>query len=302
MNYRIIQRIALIILLMCIGFTTHFANELKLIREKSISVNPGEMLSVEASGADIKINSWTKNEAYVKIFGNRKAEDKMKFSIEKTSIGIKVTAKKESSWFFNWGSGYSVRIEIMLPNYFDTNIETSGGDIYIQNINGRFKLETSGGDIELKNTEGDLRVGTSGGDIKVDSHEGKTNVSTSGGDIIVKNLNGDLKSSTSGGDIQISLQNGSILAKTSGGDISIDYDGANKGIKASTSGGDIKLRLPSNFTASVELETTGGSIDSKFKNSSTQKVKRGLLIADFNGGGARVDCSTSGGDIDVIEK
>jgi hypothetical protein len=302
MNYRKIQKITLLIVLLNVGFTTHFASELKLIKEKSISVSPGEMLYVDASGADIKINSWDKDEAFIKIFGNRKSEDKMKFNIEKISNGVKVVAKKQSSWFFNWGSSYSVRIEIMLPKNFDTNVETSGGDIYVQNISGKFKLETSGGDVELKNTDGDVRIGTSGGDIKLDSHNGKTNVSTSGGDIDVKNHKGDLRASTSGGDIHVVVQNGSISTKTSGGDILIDYEGVNKGIKASTSGGDIRLKLPSNFTASVELETTGGGIDSKFKNSSTKKVKRGLLIADFNGGGEKVNCSTSGGDIDVLEK
>ncbi|MBS3945555.1 MAG: hypothetical protein KGZ42_08655, partial [Melioribacter sp.] len=81
------------------------ADNLKLIKEKSFNVKSGETLFIDASGADIKVDSWNKNEVYVKILGNRKAEDKMKFTIEQTSGGVEVTAKKEGSWFFNWGGG-----------------------------------------------------------------------------------------------------------------------------------------------------------------------------------------------------
>jgi hypothetical protein len=75
----------------------------KLIREKSIQTQPGQTLTVDASGADIFVQSWDKNEAYVKIYGNQKAEDKMHFEIEKTGDGVKVVAKKKSSsWFSFW--------------------------------------------------------------------------------------------------------------------------------------------------------------------------------------------------------
>lgn len=304
-NFRISQKLAFILFVLLFSSllsSSTLADDLKLIKERSLNVKSGETLYIEASGADIKVNSWDKEEAYVKIYGNRKAEDKMKFTIKKVSSGVKVIAKKESSWFFNWGGGYSVRIEVMVPKNFNTDLETSGGDIKVQNLSGKFLLETSGGDVVLKNTNGEIKLETSGGDIYLENHKGKSQVSTSGGDIITKTFVGDLRASTSGGDVKVEVSNGSLSARTSGGDISISYDGQNKGIKASTSGGDIELKLPSSFAANVELETTGGSIDNNFKNSSTKKVKRGLLIAEFNGGGEKVDCSTSGGNIDVYEK
>lgn len=294
--------ILLITLIGTVFATDLLADNLKLIKEKSFQVKPGENLLVDASGADIKIESWNKDEVYVKIFGNRKAEEKMDFKIERTSDGVEVYAKRESSWFFNWGGGYSVRIEVYMPASYNNNIETSGGDIFIQNVQGKFRLDTSGGDIDLKSTSGDLKARTSGGDITLKSHNGYADVSTSGGDIKTYGHQGDLLSSTSGGDIHIEAGNGKISAKTSGGDIEIKYDGSNKGIYASTSGGDIKLALPANLKASVDFATSGGDIDCNFNNYKTTKVSRGKLKGEFNDGGESIVCKTTGGDIVVSDK
>lgn len=275
------------------------ADNLKLIKEKSLNVKSGETLFIDASGADIKVDSWNKNEVYVKILGNRKAEDKMKFTIEQTSGGVEVTAKKEGSWFFNWGGGYSVRIEVMVPANYNNEVETSGGDILVQNVSGKFKLDTSGGDVDLKYTSGDVKIRTSGGDITLTNHSGNSNVSTSGGDIKSTETNGDLTASTSGGDINIEVKNGKVSAKTSGGDIDIKYYGDNKGLYASTSGGDINLTVPPAFKATVDLETSGGSIDCNFENYKASKVTRSRIKGEFNGGGETVVCKTTGGDVIV---
>jgi hypothetical protein len=305
LEYSITKKIFLILFILLFGslFSTNIlADNLKLIKEKTIGVKPNETLFIDASGADIKIESWNKDEVYVKIFGNRKAEQKMEFTIERTGEGVEVIAKREGSWSFNWGGGYSVRIEAMVPASFNNNVETSGGDIFIQNVSGKFKLDTSGGDVDLKNTNGELSIKTSGGDITLAGHNGNSKVSTSGGDIKVVNLTGDLSASTSGGDIHIEATDGKISAKTSGGDVDIRYTGNNKGIYASTSGGDINLFLTSSLKATVDFETSGGGIDCNFSNYKATKVTRSRLKGEFNGGGESVICKTTGGDIVVNDK
>ena len=130
-----------------LGATSIFASSLRLIKERSIQTKAGENLYVEASGADVKIDSWDKDEAYIKIFGNSRAEEKMHFEIEKVDDGIRVIAKKKGSSWFNWfgGGSYSVRIEVKLPANYNTDVNTSGGDINISNISGENDLNTSGG-------------------------------------------------------------------------------------------------------------------------------------------------------------
>lgn len=304
-EYQTKKKLFIILFIFLIGslfVTDLLADNLKLIKEKSFTVRSGETLYIDASGADIKVESWNKDEVYVKILGNRKAEQKMEFTIERIGDGVEVIAKREGSWFFNWGGGYSVRIEVMVPLNYNNNVETSGGDIHIQHVNGKFKLDTSGGDVNLKSTNGELSINTSGGDITLTDHNGDSKVSTSGGDIRVDKLSGGLNASTSGGDIYIDSADGKIYSKTSGGDIDIRYSGNNKGIYASTSGGDITLFVPSSFKATVDFETSGGSIDCNFSNYKATKVTRSRLRGEFNGGGESVICKTTGGDIDINNK
>lgn len=300
-NY-FVKKILIVFFLIGLTSSLSYAEELRLIREKSISMKDWQNVYVNASGADVKVESWDKQEVYVKIFGNRRAEEKMNFDIYQDGEVVKVIAKKRGS-FFNWfGNNLSVRIEIMTPKNYNPHVETSGGDISVANLAGGFKLDTSGGDITLSNTNGKLKAETSGGDITLNTHKGDMNLSTSGGDITCNEGNGDLKAETSGGDIKIDLSDGRLFAETSGGDIIINYSGLNKGIKAETSGGDIHLKLPATFKAKVHLETSGGEISNNFSNSKSERVKRGEVDAEFNGGGDILKLETTGGDIIVDQK
>ena len=296
------KRFLLIFVLMILGASLSSAEELKLIREKSFSAKDWDNVYVKASGADVKIESWDKQETYVKIFGNRRAEEKLDIRIEQDDNTVRVIAKKRGS-FFNWfGSNISVRIEVKVPKNQNAHVETSGGDINVANISGVFKLDTSGGDIFLNNTNGKLKAETSGGDINLSTHKGEMFLSTSGGDIICKETDGNLNAETSGGDIELYSSDGKISAETSGGDVIIDYTGINKGISAETSGGSVRVKLPSEFKAKVHLETSGGEITNNFKNVKTMHVARSEMDAEFNGGGEMLKLETTGGDVVVDQK
>jgi hypothetical protein len=279
--------------------TTLRADNLRLIREKSFQAKDWENVYVNASGADVKVDSWDKAETYVKIFANRRAEDRFKFSIEQEDNTVKVIAKKRGSFFSWFGGGFDVRIEIKVPKNHNAHVETSGGDIYLSNLFGVFKLDTSGGDIVITNTDGKLRAETSGGDITLNKHKGEMNLSTSGGDIVCKESSGDISAETSGGDIKLEIADGKINAETSGGDIEIFYNGVNKGFEAETSGGDIHVKLSSGFKANAHFETSGGSIKNNFSNSRSIKTSRSEQDVEFNGGGVKLRLETSGGDIIV---
>lgn len=294
-NSKVFMLIGTILLLTSVVF----ASDQKILIEKSIQMRDWEKIYVNASGADVKVESWDKQEVYVKIFGNRQAEEKINYDIYQDGPVVKVIIKKRSSFFnFSWG-GISVRVEAKVPKNFNAHIETSGGDITAKNITGGFRFDTSGGDINALSLNGRLNAETSGGDIKIDNHKGTMNVSTSGGDIICKNVEGDVKCETSGGDIELDVKDGRIECKTSGGDIRISYSGANKGIKGETSGGTIRAKLPSDFKANVHLKTSGGNIQNNINNTRSSKIKRSELIAEYNGGGATFSLHTSGGNIIV---
>ena len=273
---------------------------LKILHEKTFHISPGKELKLDASVGDVIITSWDKSEVYVKILGDKKAEEKIEFSFDNDENSVEIIAKKEGLFNF-WSSGINLRFEIKVPSSFNNDIRTSGGDIKLSHVKGNNQLKTSGGDLHVKNTEGELNITTSGGDIILDENKGNINASTSGGDVQGKNFLGDLYVSTSGGNIHLKGSDSKINAETSGGDIVLEYEGKNKGIELSTSGGDIMIKLPSDFNASAIMSTSGGDISCDLTANNAKKISATKFEADLNKGGNLLDVRTSGGDI-VVEK
>jgi len=282
---------------------TALPQELSLLHERTFETTPGKLLKVETQSGSVKVETWDKNQVYVKVFANNKAKEKLEFKFSEEDWGIYIVAKrKDSFWGFNWGSSLRVRFEIMVPKSYNAKIATSGGNIGIKNLAGNIEGKTSGGDLKLYDNVGNTNVSTSGGDIIIKNTKGNTHGSTSGGNISVTDFNGDLEVSTSGGDIDLKGGNAKIDASTSGGDVKLDYWGENLGIELSTSGGDIDVYLPADFNARANLKTSGGSISCELTTNNVVKISSSRFEADLNKGGKSLICRTSGGDIEVKKK
>ena len=299
------KKLILILALIIIATSISFGRELRTIQEKTFSVKDWENLYVNAEGADIIVTSWDKQEVYVKVSANQKAEEHLKLKIEKENDAVVVVAKlKISHSFFNWFSNnnMSLRIEVTVPRKYNADLETSGGNLKLSDLTGGFKLNTSGGNINLNDNNGKLHAETSGGNIKLVNHKGEMDISTSGGNIDCKSVTGDLKAETSGGNVDIEITNGKLYTETSGGNIYVDYTGINKGLEASTSGGTVKVKLPSDFKAKAHLETGGGTVRNHFSNVKDFKVTESEVDCELNGGGNVLRLETSGGDVIVEQK
>lgn len=290
-----------LITLMFLGIliTSSYSRELKVIHEKIFQTEMGKNFKLKTGSGDVYISTWNKPEVYVKISGNSKAEDKMKFRFENSDEGVTIEGKHDK--WFNWfsGSGIYVKYEIKLPDKYNAKISTAGGDIKLYDLSGAVDFNTSGGDIFIKNTDGPVHSSTSGGDITIEINKGLLDLSTSGGDIHVKDFDGDLTVSTSGGDIVLSGKNGKVNASTSGGDIKLTYLDSNKGIDLSTTGGDIHVKVPENFSADANLSTTGGDVECNLPITSKGKISASRIRGSLNGGGPKLECTTTGGDIKV---
>lgn len=287
-------------LFLCFGATL-FAQNLPLVKEKEINSSPGKKLVIESKAADIKVKSWSGNSVSVKIYANKKAQKECEFFIDEKSYGVFVEVKKKGFNLLNIFNNVSILIEVNVPSEYVADLKSSGGDITVYDLDGKKDIETSGGDIRVKNSSGFANCNTSGGDIEVYEHKGNLRLDTSGGDIKVNKVDGEINAETSGGDIEISSNNGYIKAETSGGDITVKYWGKNEGISLDTSGGDIHVYVNKDVKADVDLSTTGGDCDLEFSNANVSKSKSHQIIAKLNGGGKKIECSTSGGDVNLKE-
>ncbi|MCX6164232.1 MAG: DUF4097 family beta strand repeat-containing protein, partial [Ignavibacteriae bacterium] len=246
-----------------------------IIKELSLPTSQGKTLNVTSDCGDVNISTWNKDEAYVKITGNDNAKEKMEFNIEEKNGDIYISIKKSSGIKFLENT--NLKIDVSIPEKFNTDIATAGGDISLGSLTGNVEMKTAGGDIVLKNISGKAELKTAGGDIRVESS------------------NGNIEANTAGGNININGSNGNIEAKTAGGDITVNYTGENKGIELKTAGGDIRLYLSDDVSANINLRTSSGDIKMGFEYKGETNKSKTKIEGTINGGGNTITCKTSGG-------
>ncbi len=246
------------------SFASSKGDDKKVIKEKTFQIAEDKKINVTCDGGDVMFTPWDNSEVYVKIIGNDNAAEKYDYIFESNSDEISVKVERKGGW--NWFSNISIKIEVKVPARFNIYTNTSGGDIKVGGVHGGIYLETSGGDIWGDRFEGNFYA------------------------------------STSGGDINLFCSNAKIEASTSGGDITVEYTGVNQGIELSTSGGDIEIKVPADFDAKANLETSGGDVDCNLTLNDVKKLSETEIIANINKGGKPLTASTSGGDVSVYKK
>jgi DUF4097 and DUF4098 domain-containing protein YvlB len=270
------------------------------VLDRTFTVTPGGLLTVNADGASIDVTGSDSNRVVVHMVvqGSEKELGELKLSASQSDGGVTVEMlRPDRRGWRDWGTrNIEARIEVTVPRSYRVDAKTSGGDVRLESFTGSSRLRTSGGGIVAKHLKGDLDGETSGGDVRLEAVEGAIRVHTSGGGIHADKVQGDIDARTSGGDVRLLRIDGKIRAHTSGGNVQCELVGANRGISAGTSGGDIRLTMPGNITGALDAETSGGDIDSEFPVATT-RVAEHRLTGLINGGGETIRLHTSGGGI-----
>ncbi len=258
-------------------------------RSKTFTVNKGGTIEVRVDGGDIKVDTWEKNEVFVRAEGiDERDLDRLKMEQSGNTVRVEL---RRGGWG-GWREGHA-RFEITVPTQFNTDLRTAGGDIEIRgDLNGRVKGSSSGGDVILGNlTRATVDLSTSGGDMRTGDIQGDVTLKTSGGDIELGKVGGNVSVSTSGGNILVESVGKWLTASTSGGDIVIGEVGGEATV--STSGGDVKVRK---VAGKAKLSTSGGDIELLSASGDVVAKTAGgdIRLEDISGS---IEASTAGGDV-----
>jgi len=169
---------------------------------------------------------------------------------------------------------FSADFHISVPLRFNVDLESQGGDVNVERLEGQLRVVTAGGNIRTGDVSGPLSLETAGGSIilgnlgqRVEARtagggiyvgdvSGEAVLETSGGEIVAGYIRGPVRARTAAGDITLGGASGAVIAETAGGQIRIgDAEGA---VRASTAGGAIQVQKARGM---VQVETAGGSID-----------------------------------------
>jgi DUF4097 and DUF4098 domain-containing protein YvlB len=267
--------------------------------EKQFSVQPDGELVIETDDGEISITGTDSNQVSVVVSERGSSERLERFSLDFSQTGNKVTitGREDREFFHSWGNNsLDVKFQVLVPKKFNFRLNTSGGDIALQQVSGTTEGETSGGNIDLTEYDGKVRLTTSGGDLTVRKCSGDFYLQTSGGNVRGESVVGTIDFETSGGNIVLRDTDGKLRASTSGGNIRAEVKG-NKGIDLETSGGNIIVMLPKSTTGTVDATTSGGDVSCDLEFSG--KIKDGTMHGKINGGGDLIRLETSGGNIEI---
>lgn len=273
----------------------------------SVNVKPG---ANDRMDCQVRLRAYTTNESEARRFFRE-----YDLSIRQVENGLLLKGIMTQGKHGLRSTG--AEFEITAPVRLNLDIETKGGNVGVQKLEGELQAVTAGGDVRTGDVSGPVRAETAGGDIRlgaigtrleartaggsirVGDVKGDATVETSGGEIVAGMVQGTLRAETAGGDLVLRGANGGIEARTAGGQIQIGESGGS--VIAATAGGSIRLQ---GARGRVEAKTAGGSIDLlQLRNAVSAATSAGCIMAQIDADQksfAASDLRTSMGDIQVF--
>ncbi len=317
---------------------TYAAENLKNFRLDAFS-GPSEIIGWEKNEVRIEIRVTIRRWSTLFLVEEPLSEldwDDDTLEVFRNDETLSLNSKPNYGSWTNWLNFPKVAFKIYLPEVINTHIHhLFGGDITLQNLNGRHQLNTMGGNIRLESIVGEIRGKTMGGNINVLACDAVADVSTFGGNVFIEHCKGEVKVSTKGGNIKIQRCNGKIYTDTWGGSIkaydcagdlkcytsggNISFEGIQGNLGASTKGGNIKatvkaindyfwletsggnIRVSLPLNQGMQLDVKGSSIKTPPLPGFVGKKKTHRLSGQLNGGGASVNLKTQGGNITISQ-
>jgi len=289
--------------LLALAFIAVFGSGAERRFEKKFPASPGGTLTLKTDVGTVKVSGTSSKEVSIEatIRGKERAVKEFEITAEQTSNGVSVEgrAHEKGGWLFHFDEGVDVEFLVKVPDQYNLDVHTSGGDLLLGDVKGNVTGHTSGGNIDVVNVTGKADLQTSGGNVKAERITGDAKLETSGGDVRLSKATGEVDASTSGGTIAISDVDGSVRAETSGGDVTVKVKGANKGVHAETSGGDIEIMIAKSVGATIDASTSGGSVVCDMPVTMSGRIDESRVKGTVNGGGATIFAHTSGGDVRI---
>lgn len=271
--------------------------------DKEFKVSPGKKLDVDLrTGGSLKIAGWDRPIVSVKGRLPGRDAEHCHIEVEEQPDGVRISSYYEGR---RRNSSSDLEFEINVPNKFDLTLETMGGGITIDNVEGTIEGKTMGGALELSNLKGRLDLTTMGGRITLTNSDVDGRVKTMGGQVLVQDVSGDVKATSQGGSVvqkNVKRRSGNDIGSevnihTMGGDINVDD--APNGTDVHTMGGDIQIKNAARY---AKAKTMGGSITIDAIDGRVEATTMGgeiniVMVGDPSAGDRSVELQSMGGDV-----
>jgi DUF4097 and DUF4098 domain-containing protein YvlB len=167
--------------------------------ERTLDAESGGRLTLDLdTGGDVTIHGWDEPRARlrVRLAGRDWRETRVTF--ERVDGGIRLRSDLDG---FHRSSQTSHSFELWVPKRSDVRLESAGGSVSIEEVEGTFSGSTGGGEIMIRDARGRSSLSTGGGDINVTQSNLSGSVSTGGGVVTLSQVSGGLRGSSGSGPV-----------------------------------------------------------------------------------------------------
>jgi len=256
-----------LVFLTLVMITASYSTTIEDVFKKRITVKNESLITLSNTNGNITVESWDLDQ--IEIIANKKTKasssdearelmDELKVEIVSSDneISIKTIfphSGNRNSGFFSWlfssnNGGASVSYILKVPQTMDLNLNSTNGDIHVENCKGRMRFKTTNGNIYSNDISGAVRCVSTNGSLKIYFKEtdGDEDMSfkTTNGTIklyLPQTINASLIARTRNGKIKCSLPLNEIYKKTNTKlEAAINNGGPNLTIK--TTNGNIYIK------------------------------------------------------------
>src|SRR5262249_47741378 len=148
--------------------------------EKTFQVSPGDKLTLQADQGTCEVTPVDGDKVHIQVLrqvkrGSQAQADELfanhLVAFHQDGNTVSIVARNKSTQRWSWRPNQSylhVRYEITVPKKFDVELQTSGGDVQVGDLDGKVKARTSSGSINLGRVTGSVEARNSGGNIVIE--------------------------------------------------------------------------------------------------------------------------------------
>lgn len=248
------------------------------------------------------------------IIARADSDEKARTIAEKTKVkleqfGSKLTVKLQKP-ILMMNQSVDVQVEAMVVKDCDVEVSTDDGDITIENVNGKIDVLTDDGTVRLSRIGGDIKIRSDDGSINVQEfnanakleRDGWIDIQTDDGTVTLSRVVGNIKVRSDDGSTRVEEVTGDVNIQSDDGRITVVYSedaGGVCNVSLITDDAAIDLTAPANFSASAEIITDDGSINTDLPIKVTGKLGKSGIKGTIGTGEGRLYIKTDDASIRI---
>jgi hypothetical protein len=146
------------------------------------------------SGGTVKITGSQDKVVHIRVTENGRACGDCGVRLEDGGDGVKVHSTRPAA------EG-ALRFEIEVPEHFDVQLASAGGEVQIEGVDGEIKGETASGALDLLRLSGTVDLVTKRGDVTLRQSYVSGRVHTTDGRVLLEDVGGNVAGSSQDGKV-----------------------------------------------------------------------------------------------------